>query len=70
VSTQTAPRAPEALTDRDRWRQALNTHLERKARTRALRDELAAVRSFAKRRRHADRLARLTRSSAARRAPR
>jgi hypothetical protein len=62
-----APRPPERAADRDRWRAALAVHLDRKARTRALRAELVAARDLAKRRRHADRLAR---NSATQRTPR
>jgi len=48
---------PEPVESRERWRQALAEYEARKARTAALRAELAAARATAKAIRHARRLA-------------
>ena len=46
---------PDDPATRDHWRQALNTWLARRERTRKLREELAAVRAYGKAARHARR---------------
>lgn len=54
---------PESPASRAAWRQGLDSYLARRQRVAALRLELAAVRSLAKQRRHAARLARVNRNA-------
>jgi hypothetical protein len=49
---------PESVESRERWREALDAHLARRARIRALRLELATARAAGKVIRHANRLRR------------
>lgn len=58
------PAAPESPESRERWLPALDQYIERKARTAALRLELAAARTAGKERRHQHRLARNRRGGA------